>query len=166
MTTEEAKLLCKIFVDTIQQETETTKKVMRAIPEDKKSYKPEAKSMSAHELAWHIATSEVWFLDSVLAGQFTMSDEPPAAPPTISAIVSWYEINHRDRLNKVKALAADKLTKPVPLFGMMELPAVAYLNILNLHSAHHRGQLSSYLRPMGSKVPAIYGGSADEPMQH
>ena len=55
--------------------------------------------------------------------------------------------------------------KPIPLFGM-EMPAVTYLNFLNLHSSHHRGQLSAYLRPMGAKVPAIYGGSADEPMQH
>ena len=47
MTPEEAKLLCKVFVDTIQQETETTKKVMRAVPEGKKAYKPESKSMSA-----------------------------------------------------------------------------------------------------------------------
>jgi len=165
MTPEEAKLLCKVFVDTIQQETETTKKVMRSIPEDKKAYKPETKSMSAHDLAWHIATSEVWFMDGVLAGQFVMT-EPPAAPSTISAIVNWYETNHRERVNKLKSLPADKLMKPIPLFAGMELPAVAYLNILNLHSSHHRGQLSTYLRPMGSKVPAIYGGSADEPMQH
>ena len=165
MTSEEAKLLCKVFVDTIQQETETTKKVMRAIPEAKKAYKPETKSMSAHDLAWHIATSEVWFMDGVLAGQFVMT-EPPAAPGTISAIVNWYETNHRERVNKLKSLPADKLMKPIPLFPGMELPAVAYLNLLNLHSSHHRGQLSTYLRPMGSKVPAIYGGSADEPMQH
>src|SRR5204862_5560077 len=109
--------------------------------------------------------SELWFLDSVLAGVLTVT-EPPAAPHTISAIVSWYETEHRERVNTVKALAADKLTKPVPVFGIMELPAVAYLNPLNLHSSHHRGQLSTYLRPMGSKVPALYGGSADEPMQH
>jgi len=165
MTSEEAKLLCKVFVDTIQQETETTKKVMRAIPEAKKAYKPETKSMSAHDLAWHIATSEVWFMDGVLAGQFVMT-EPPAAPGTISAIVNWYETNHRERVNKLKSLPADKLMKPIPLFPGMELPAVAYLYLLNLHSSHHRGQLSTYLRPMGSKVPAIYGGSADEPMQH
>jgi len=100
-----------------------------------------------------------------LAGQFVMT-EPPAAPSTISAIVNWYETNHRERVNKLKSLPADKLMKPIPLFAGMELPAVAYLNILNLHSSHHRGQLSTYLRPMGSKVPAIYGGSADEPMQH
>ena len=165
MTPEQGKLLSKIFLDTIQQETETTKKVIRAVPEDKKGYKPDPKSMSANELAWHIATSEVWFLSGVLAGQFTMG-EPPAAPPTINGIVEWYESNHRDCVNKLKDLPGDKLAQPIPLFGGMELPAVAYLNFLNLHSSHHRGQLSAYLRPMGSKVPAIYGGSADEPMQH
>ena len=81
----------------------------------------------------------------------------PAVSLILCAVAIWP--------NQAQA-AADKLTKPVPLFGVMELPAVAYLNLLNLHSSHHRGQLSTYLRPMGSKVPAIYGGSADEPMQH
>ena len=164
MTPDQSKLLCKVFLDTIQTETEATKKVIRAVPEDKKSYKPDPKAKSAHELAWHIASTEVWFLDGVLAGEFSMS-EGPAAPPTMEAILSWYETNHRDRVNKMKDISADKLTKTIPFFGMMELPAVAYLNFLNLHSSHHRGQLSTYLRPMGSKVPSIYGGSADEPMQ-
>ncbi|MGA3241300.1 MAG: DinB family protein [Bryobacteraceae bacterium] len=40
---------------------------------------------------------------------------------------------------------------------------MAYLNIGLKHTVHHRGQLSSYLRPMGAKVPSIYGPSADEP---
>ena len=163
MTPEQGKLLCKVFLDTIEQEAETTKKVIKAVPEDKKGYKPDPKSKTAHELAWHIASSEVWFMDGVLAGQFSM-EEGPAAPPTISGIVEWYETNHRERANKLKDLAADKLVKPIPLFGDAALPAVSYLNFQNLHSAHHRGQLSTYLRPMGSKVPAIYGGSADEPM--
>jgi uncharacterized damage-inducible protein DinB len=48
---------------------------------------------------------------------------------------------------------------------VFNLPAVAYLGFLNNHSIHHRGQLAAYLRPMGSKVPNIYGGSFDEPMQ-
>src|SRR6185503_141626 len=128
---------------------ETTEKVMRAVPEDKKSYKPDPKAKSAHELAWHIATSEVWFLDFVLSGKAEWEEQP--APPTISAIVEWYETNYNDRLNKLRQLSAEKLTAPLNLFGAMELPAVAYLNFLNLHSAHHRGQLSTYLRPMGSK---------------
>ena len=163
MTPEQGKLLCKVFLATIEQEAEMTKKVIKAVPEDKRGYKPDPKAKTAHELAWHIATAEVWFMDGVLAGQFS-TDEAPAPPPTISGIVEWYETNHRDRANKLKDLAGDKLVQPIALFGDAGLPAVSYLNFQNLHSAHHRGQLSTYLRPMGSKVPAIYGGSADEPM--
>ena len=49
--------------------------------------------------------------------------------------------------------------------GVFNLPAALYLGFLNNHSIHHRGELATYLRPMGSKVPAIYGGSFDEPFQ-
>jgi uncharacterized damage-inducible protein DinB len=164
MTPEQGKLLLSVFANTIKDETKITTKVLRAVPEDKKSYKPEPKARTAHELAWHLATAEIWFLDGVLNGQFAM-DEGPAAPPTIAAIVEWYETNHRERVEKLNSLAADKLVKPIPFFGLMELPAVTYLSFLNLHTAHHRGQLSTYLRPMGAKVPDIYGGSADEPFQ-
>jgi uncharacterized damage-inducible protein DinB len=48
---------------------------------------------------------------------------------------------------------------------VFNLPAVLYLGFLNNHTIHHRGELSTYLRPMGSKVPSIYGGSYDEPFQ-
>ena len=165
MTPEQAKLLLKVFADTMKSESELTQKVIRAIPEDKKSYKPDPKSMSAHELAWHLATAECWFLDIVLDGKITMTETPPPAPPTIPAILEWYQINYKERVLKLEQVPADKLTTVIPFFGLMELPAVSYLNFMNLHTAHHRGQLSTYLRPMGSKVPSIYGGSADEPFQ-
>jgi len=165
MNPEQGKFLCKIFCDTIQNEFETTKKVIRAVPDDKKSYKPDPKSMTAHELAWHIATSEVFFLDGVLAGKFEMSGEQPAPPPTIGAILEWYDNVHKERIAKLQSLAADKLVQSLEFFGVMQLPAVAFLNLMNLHTSHHRGQLSTYLRPMGAKVPSIYGGSADEPFQ-
>ena len=164
MTPEQGKLLLHVFADTMKNESETTKKIIRAVPEDKKNYKPDAKAKSAHELAWHIATAEVWFIDGVINGKFSM-DPAPEMPPTIAAIVEWYEKTYPTFVNKLKDLQAEKLVVPIPFFGMMELPAVAYLNFLNLHSAHHRGQLSTYLRPMGGKIPSIYGGSADEPFQ-
>ncbi len=165
MSPEQGKFLCNVFCDTIQMEFETTKKVIRAVPDDKKTYKPEAKSMTAHELAWHIASSEIFFLDGVINGKFDTGGENAAAPPTIGAILEWYESNHNDRMTKLQNLTADKIVNPVGFFGVMELPAVAYLNFMNLHTSHHRGQLSTYLRPMGTRVPSIYGGSADEPFQ-
>jgi uncharacterized damage-inducible protein DinB len=61
-------------------------------------------------------------------------------------------------------MTAEQLATPVDFLGVFNLPAVFYLGFVNNHSIHHRGQLAAYLRPMGSKVPSIYGGSADEPM--
>ena len=57
----------------------------------------------------------------------------------------------------------DALLKVIT-FAIFSFPAIAYLGLMTSHSIHHRGQLSTYLRPMGSKIPAIYGGSADEPV--
>lgn len=164
MNPEQAKFLCRFLIETIKMEHEATKKVIRAVPDDKKAYKPETKSMTAYELAWHIASTEIWFMEGMVKGKFEMTGETPAAPPTIGAILEVYESGHREMLKKVQDLSADKLAAVVEFFGM-QLPNVVYLNFMNLHSSHHRGQLSTYLRPMGSKVPSIYGGSADEPFQ-
>ena len=70
-----------------------------------------------------------------------------------------------EKLKTLRALPDETLAREVDFFGMMKLPVVSYLGLANNHSVHHRGQLAAYLRPMVSKVPSIYGGSADEPMQ-
>jgi uncharacterized damage-inducible protein DinB len=62
-------------------------------------------------------------------------------------------------------LSAEQLLTPIEFAGVFHLPAAFYLAFLNNHSIHHRGELATYLRPMGSKVPSIYGGSYDEPFQ-
>jgi uncharacterized damage-inducible protein DinB len=56
---------------------------------------------------------------------------------------------------------ADELVKIIDFRGLFQLPAIAFLQIGLNHSIHHRGQLSMYLRPMGAKVPSIYGESYD-----
>jgi uncharacterized damage-inducible protein DinB len=165
MTPEQGQLLCKVYLETNQYEAETTKKVIRAVPDDKKAYTPDPKSMTAHQLAWHIASSEVFILDVILLDGKMPEGRPPDAPPTIAAILDWYETNRRDRLEKLKSVSAERLAADVPFFAGGQIPNVGYLNLMNMHTAHHRGQLSTYLRPMGSKVPSIYGGSADEPMK-
>ena len=62
---------------------------------------------------------------------------------------------------RAKGLSGEQLTKIIDFRGIFKLPAVMFLNIGLNHSIHHRGQLSTYLRPMGSKVPSIYGESYD-----
>ena len=93
MTPEQGKFLCNVYLDANQYEAETTKKVIRAVPDDKKAYTPDPKSMTAHQLAWHITSSEVFILDVILLDGKMPEGRPPDAPPTISAILDWYETN-------------------------------------------------------------------------
>jgi len=152
-----------MFIEGAEREYKTTRRVLGAVPEDKKDYRPCPNSRSAFDLASHIATSEVWFLESIAKGAFAREGEPPKFG-SVAQLVTFYETAFPAALARVKALPPEKLALTVEAFGTM-MPAVAYLGFMNNHSVHHRGQLAAYLRPMGAKVPSIYGGSYDEPIQ-
>ncbi|MDA1313235.1 MAG: hypothetical protein O2968_07870 [Acidobacteria bacterium] len=166
MSPEQAKHMAEFFVSVIEMETPTTRKIIAAVPEGKSGYRPDAKARSALELARHIPGSDIWFLEAVSNGEF--GDFSPAAEEkitTVAGALKVYDEQFGPALDKVKALSGEKLANEISMMGMFNLPAVIYLSFLIRHTVHHRGQLSTYLRPMGSKVPSIYGGSADEPME-
>jgi uncharacterized damage-inducible protein DinB len=138
--------------------------VLTAIPEGSKEYKPEPNSRSAFELARHLASADVWFLDGVINGKF---GDPQASQPTSATVAElgdWYKRTFPKTLEQVLALDGAKLSQIVDFFGM-KMPAVNFILFALVHMVHHRGQLAAYLRPMGGKVPSIYGGSHDEPWQ-
>jgi uncharacterized damage-inducible protein DinB len=93
------------------------------------------------------------------------SDEPEKALTSVAQAIALYKAKLPVALEKIKGLPGEQLAKEMNMFGVFNFPTVVYLSFLIRHSVHHRGQLSTYLRPMGGKVPSIYGGSADEPMQ-
>ena len=76
-------------------------------------------------------------------------------------IARWYGERFEHDVALLRALTADQLVRTIDFRGILRLPAVAYAEIGMKHSIHHRGQLSMYLRPMGAKVPSIYGESYD-----
>jgi uncharacterized damage-inducible protein DinB len=164
LTPEFAQGYCALMLDGFGREVETTKKVLAAIPDGKKDYRPDPNARSAWELGWHIANSDVQFMDGIGDLKFTMGARPEAEKPkTVAELVDWYDKNMKRGSDKVRALSGAQLMTPIEFMGMFNLPAAFYLGFLNNHSIHHRGELATYLRPMGSKVPAIYGGSFDEP---
>ena len=80
--------------------------------------------------------------------------------------VEFYKKAYPAKLQELRSMSPDAMTKTVDFFGMFKSPAAGLLGMANNHGIHHRGQLAAYLRALGSKVPAIYGGSADEPMMN
>ena len=153
-----------MMLDGIAREAEITKKVIGAVPDAKAEHRPDPHARTAKELMWHLANSDVQFLDGIADMKFNM-ETPEHKPQTAAEVVAWYDKNMQRGLARVAAMSAEQLLTPVEFFGVFNLPAVLYLGFLNNHSIHHRGELATYLRPMGSKVPSIYGGSYDEPFQ-
>lgn len=157
--------LREVMLQGLQREMEATKKVLAAIPDAKRDYRPDPKSRTAWELAWHLASCDVQMTDEVADHKFEMEPRFKNEPKNVSDLVNWYDSNFHRAIARVQAMTPEQLCTPVDFLGVFNLPVVFYLSFVNNHSIHHRGYLAAYLRPMGSKVPAIYGGSADEPWQ-
>ncbi len=158
MTEETAKGLCDYILPQLQREYATTCKVLAAVPAEHCDYKPSEKCMSGLELASHIALAEAFFLRGVVNGAFEWKQQEFKTP---AEALAFYQETVPSLMTQVGAMSADKLAQDIK-FATWAQPAVTYLSLEMSHGIHHRGQLSAYLRPMGAKVPSIYGPSADE----
>src|SRR5579863_5068138 len=155
-------LLNGVYLPGLRNEHRITKSLIEAIPLDKGDYRPDAISKTAMELAWHIVVAEMRFLDALPSGAFDFSPRPrPDSIRNSQELAVWYAEQIELRFEKLTALSNEQLLKVLEFRGMFEMPAVMYLDFILNHSIHHRGQLSMYLRPMGAKVPSIYGESYD-----
>lgn len=141
----------------------TTIRVIGAVPEDQTAFRHHEKSMTAIELAWHIASSEAGVVNYILTGEFGF-DSLPKSPATFQDVIKWKEESHEKVVNQIEEVGEAHLIEAVVFFGQ-EMPRLGILNFLLAHEIHHRGQLSVYVRGAGGLVPSIYGGSADEPMK-
>jgi len=139
-----------------------TKRVIEAVPPDKGDYRPDPISRTAFELAWHIAAAENRFLDAVASGQFDYSGARPEWVRNSADVAKWYAENFETNMRRLEQLSDEQLLKIVDFRGIRQWPAVLYLQSGLHHTIHHRGQLSTYMRPMGVKVPSIYGQSYDD----
>ena len=155
-------LLQTIFLPTLKNEQRITKSMVEAVPLDKGDFRPDGVSKSALDLAWHIVATEMRFMEAVAAGGFDLSPRPrPESIKNSADLTRWYTENFEPHFQALTRLSSDQLVKVIDFRGLFRLPAVMYLQFLLQHSVHHRGQLSMYLRPMGAKVPSIYGESYD-----
>jgi len=161
-TADQVKALQHVALETIKSETKHTKRVIEAIPVEKSDYKPDPVAMSSLELAKHIALSDVQFLDGIRTGKFDFSTKLPESVKTPADIATWY-VNEMEKVtNGLGSMSPEQLGEVLDFMGFMQMPAVLFLTMAVNHSIHHRGQLTTHLRPMGSKVPSIYGSSYDD----
>jgi uncharacterized damage-inducible protein DinB len=159
---EQGTFLLQMALPNLKNEHKVTRSVIEAIPLDKGDYRPDAVSKTALELAWHIVAAQHRFLRGIADGGFDFSPiNRPEAVRNSADIARWFGESFAKNAERLAALSGEALVKVLDFRGLFQSPAVMYLQFDMNHEIHHRGQLSTYLRPMGGKVPSIYGESYD-----
>jgi uncharacterized damage-inducible protein DinB len=163
LTPDQAVLVLKtVGLPALKAESPVTRSVIDAIPADKMDYRPDPVTRNAIDLAWHIVAAENRFLEAVAEGKFDLAPrERPSSVRAPEDVSRWHEERTRQNLERLQAVSGEQLVKVVDFRGIVRFPAVVFVTIGLNHTIHHRGQLSMYLRPMGAKVPSIYGESYD-----
>ena len=148
-----------LFTKFWTNESKTTRNVLARIP-DNSDYRPDPKSRTAQEIAWQIVCEERMIIEALEQGKAQW--QPPPAPETMKEVLEVYESQSAGMLERWDAISQDRWDGTVEFFGKQR-PAGAMAWSFLFDIVHHRGQISTYLRPMGSTVPQIYGPSGDEP---
>ena len=152
---DEQSLFTQFWLD----ESKTTRNVLARIPEGS-DYRPDPKSRTAREIAWQIVCEEKMIIDALETGKAEWA--PPPTPATMKQVLEFYETQSAGMPGRWKALTTERWQGTLDFFGKQR-PASPMAWSFLFDIVHHRGQISTYLRPMGSTVPQIYGPSADEP---
>jgi uncharacterized damage-inducible protein DinB len=151
----EKDLFTKFWTD----EAKTTATVLSRIPEGS-DYRPDPKSRTAQEIAWQIVCEETMIIEALETG--TARWEPPPMPASMKDVLAAYEGQSFTLPARWKHLPQERWDGELEFFGSRR-PAAPMAWSFLFDIIHHRGQISTYLRPMGAKVPQIYGPSGDEP---
>lgn len=158
---DERSLLLKFWKD----EAKATRAVISRIPEGA-TYRPDPKSRPAREIAWQIVREEIVLIDGLEKGTLDWADSP--APEKMQDVLAAYDANHATLDKRLASLPAARWEQQMPFLyqghEVMKATGAAHAWGFLFDIVHHRGQTATYLRPMGAKVPQIYGPSADEPM--
>ena len=156
-----------LLTQELDQEAQTTRRVLERVPDDKLAWKPHDKSMSLGQLALHVATvpgnvAQMAMQSSVQIPDFTQPAAATAAElvPTLEESVATAKgilanLDDEGMAGIWTAQAGDREVMSVPR-------GVVFRSILFNHWYHHRSQLSVYLRLLDIPVPSIYGPSADD----
>ena len=159
----------RILITELDNEAKTTRRVLERVPQDRFEWQPHPKSMSAGQLAQHIASIPGSMARLAAQDGFDMSTrrwEHPPAESASSVLATFDEGVASVRefiagLDESRATATWRMT-----YGDREIFAIPRLAMLRTmafnHWYHHRGEMVVYLRLLGIPVPAVYGRSADE----
>jgi uncharacterized damage-inducible protein DinB len=162
--------LTQLFLDQLEREAPRTHHALERVPTGKDDWTPHAKSMPLLRLAGLVASMPSWI--ALIINQDELELSPPAGQgqyqqPTVEGLVAALDKAVEDGRAALKATTDEYLLTTnwkLLVKGNVVLDQPRHVVLIDTfnHLAHHRGQLTVYLRLTGQPVPAIYGPSADD----
>ena len=159
-----------LYIAEFDREVARSRHALEQVPADKRSWKPHGKSMEFGYLADMVATIPTWLVMIVKQDELDVAPEGGGGsrpqPANSADYIAALEKSAAEAREVLRSTTVEHLQKPWKLLARGEVKAVAprheVLRDTINHWAHHRGQMTVYLRLMGAKVPALYGPSSDD----
>lgn len=153
----------EFYLQRRQAELPAFLRVLRALPKEHLGYKPHERSPSAEQLVWTLTSELGSCLNVAREHRSEWKVEPP---PSLEEMLRLFEERSNELVERVSEMSEESWERFAQFYVngnlVSEQPTSEFLWMIHFDAIHHRGQLSTYLRPMGAKVPSIYGPSADE----
>jgi uncharacterized damage-inducible protein DinB len=158
----------QIFLKEMEQEAQTTRKMLQRVPNDKYDWKPHEKSMSVRSLATHLAELPSWVSMTLTTSELDFAANPYTAAPisNTTELLDYFEKNLADGRSHLEKADEAELDKSWTLRNGEEIYSTSskseVIRMTYCQIVHHRAQLGVFLRLLDVPIPGSYGPSADE----
>ena len=163
--------LAEYFTNTLDREIPRSQRALSQVPDGRSAWKPHERSMAFGYLAYLVAAMPSWI--AKIATQDSLDIAPPGGPsthpPSFESAAEYLAELEKAESEARAALSGatdEQLQQSWQLLAggsvVLELRRFEMIADTMTHWAHHRGQMTVYLRLMDAKVPALFGPSADE----
>ncbi len=159
--------LAATLIQELEQEADTTRRVLARVPEAQLGWAPHARSRTLGQLAMHVATNPGNVMAFAAQNPAEFPDTGDVSPDSTAQLLTALDASVLDAKRLLGSMSDEALAETWRVHAngteIMAMPRIAFLrSVLLNHWYHHRGQLSVYLRLFDVPVPSIYGPSADE----
>jgi uncharacterized damage-inducible protein DinB len=163
--------LTEVLLAELERETPRSRRALAEVPPAKYDWKPHDKSMAFGYLALLVATMPSWMAMGITRSELDVAPASGSAMPqekldTRDALVNALDKSAAEARAALQGTTDEFLMTPWKLLArgqvVQETPRWVMIQDTVNHWAHHRGQLTVYLRLLGVRVPSIYGPSADD----
>jgi uncharacterized damage-inducible protein DinB len=163
--------LTELFIEDMERERDKTRKAVAAVPEGKGDWKPHDKAMPFGRLAGLVAQMPSWIAMMIDRDEFDVAPATASQfaqqPKTQAELTKAVDDGFAGAKKALSGTTDDHLMKTWRLKArgnvVAEAPRHVMMRDALMHLAHHRGQLTTYIRIAGGHVPSIYGPTADDP---